>query len=44
MMQFANKDVKTSVIFMFQTLKDIKGKINIMKREMEDVKRTKWNF
>lgn len=40
-MEFANKDVETSIIFMFHTLKDIKEKINIMEREMEDVKKTK---
>lgn len=41
MMELADKDFKTVIINM---LKDSKKNWNMMRQEMGDIKRTKWNF
>lgn len=42
-MEFVYKDIKTS-IFMFRTLKEVNGKIYIIRIEIKNVKKTQWNF
>ena len=40
MMELANKDVKTAIINMFHKLQNIEENMNMLKREMEEVKIT----
>lgn len=43
MMELENNDIKTVSINALNMLKDLKGKIKII-REVKDIPKTKWNF
>lgn len=43
-MELADKDFKTAIINNVNMFKDSKKNRNTIKREMEDIQRTKWKF
>lgn len=43
-MTLANKNTQTAIIITLHTFKKVEKKINILKTDVKDLKKSKWNF